>query len=73
MDTQRIYQGEDAQWYFNVRGNQSMGPFDTYRGAESALQKHVSSCNRRLGVPQLMPKLLAPLKTRRQPGTPRHT
>jgi hypothetical protein len=72
MDTQRIYQGKDAQWYFNVRGNQSMGPYDTYRIAESALQKHVSACNRRLQAPQLMPKLLGPLKSRRQRSQPRH-
>ncbi len=73
MDTQRIYQGEDAQWYFNVRGNQSMGPYDTYRIAESALHKHVSVCNRRLQVPQLIPKLLEPLKSRHQRGEPSHT
>ena len=72
MDTQRIYQGQDAQWYFNVRGNQSMGPYDTYIAADSALQTHVSSCNRRLRIPPLMPKLLAPLKFRRQRSVPRH-
>jgi hypothetical protein len=74
MDTQRIYQGEEAQWYFNVRGNQSMGPYSTYQNAELALRTHVSACNRRLKIPELMPKLLAPLMSRRRHrGEARHT
>lgn len=73
MEEQRIYQGEDAQWYFNVRGSQSMGPFDTYHSAELALNNHVSACNRRLKAPAFMPRLLASLTTRRQRNEARHT
>jgi len=73
METQRIYQGEDAQWHFNVRGNQSMGPYDSYQNAELALTAHVSTCRRRLKIPDILPKLLAPLMSRRHRNQPRHT
>jgi hypothetical protein len=73
METQRIYQGQDAQWYFNVRGNQSMGPYSTYQNAELALTAHVSACNRRLKAPELMPKLFGPRMSRRHRNQPRHT
>ena len=73
MEQQRIYQGEDAQWYFNVRGNQSMGPYSTYHNAETALKAHVSACNRRFRVPELMPKFLGELTSKRQRNQARHT
>ncbi len=76
MDQDRIYQGEDAQWYFNVRGNQTIGPFTNHLEAESALADHVQACRRRLDFTSFMPNLLAPLKVRRRGsgGTaqPRH-
>jgi hypothetical protein len=43
----RIFLGEDQQWYFNVRGNQAVGPFDTSQAAAEALAEHVRSCKRR--------------------------
>ena len=73
MDTERIYQGEDAQWYFHVRGNQQMGPFATNGEAEAALDAHVAACRRRLELTSLLPSVLAPFKGRRQAATrPRH-
>lgn len=73
MDQDRIYQGEDAQWYFNVRGNQTIGPFTNHFEAESALSDHVNACRRRLEFPGLMPNFLGPLKSRRRaPTQPQH-
>jgi hypothetical protein len=73
MATERIYQGEDAQWYFNVRGNQTMGPFTSHSEAESALDAHVGACKRRLDFSSLLPELLGPLKARRRAqAQPRH-
>ncbi len=48
MNTDRIYQAQDEQWYFSIRGNQALGPFISYHEADSALRLHVTACNRRL-------------------------
>jgi hypothetical protein len=37
----RIYQGEDDQWYYHTRGNNAAGPFDSEQAAEKALAKQV--------------------------------
>jgi len=63
MSTDRIFQGEDQQWYFNVRGNQAVGPFGSFAEADDALKRHVHACVRRtqggIGWPtQLTPRLL---------------
>ncbi len=47
MTTERIFQGEDQQWYFNVRGNQAAGPFPSFKDAADALARHVKVCKRR--------------------------
>lgn len=74
MDKERIYQAEDDQWYFNVRGNQRVGPFGNYHEADNALSNHVSACHRRLSGAGLWPKFLGPAKARRSSATaPRHT
>jgi len=73
MDMDRIYQGQDAHWYFNVRGNQQMGPFATHFDAEQALTKHVDACTRRLHFGSLLPDVLSPLRARRREPQPRHT
>jgi len=73
MDMDRIYQGQDAQWYFNVRGNHKMGPFATHFDAEQALTVHVDACTRRLKFGGLLPDLFGPLKARRRAPQPRHT
>ena len=41
MNTDRIYQGDDDRWYFNVRGNLAKGPFESHRDAEQALGAHL--------------------------------
>lgn len=76
MNTDRIYQADDELlWYFNVRGNQSMGPFDSYHAAQTALGEHVDACSRRLNGNIAWPRFLRPHKTRRSrtPSQPRHT
>ena len=73
MDSQRIYQGKDNQWYFDVRGNQAKGPYTTYRDADAALTHHVRQCRRRLDG-SLWPRLWSPFKQRRnQASTPKHS
>lgn len=67
MNTDRIYQGEDECWYFNVRGNQARGPFPSQRDAEDALNVHVRQCHRPLGRP-VWPKHLRTLKFGRRPA-----
>jgi hypothetical protein len=47
MATDRIFQGEDQQWYFNVRGNQAAGPYPSSQHAAEALARHVKVCKRR--------------------------
>lgn len=39
----RIYQGDDGQWYYRVRGNHSIGPFDASTDAERALNQQLRS------------------------------
>ena len=73
MNTDRIYQGEDDHWYFNVRGNQAKGPFTSYADAEAALTRHVLDCRRPLGG-TVWPKPLRGLKFGRQRlSEPSHT
>ena len=49
MNTDRIYQGEDEHWYFNVRGNMAKGPYSTFADAEDALVQHVRQWHRPIG------------------------
>ncbi len=60
MPTNRIFQGEDQQWYFNVRGNHAVGPFISFREADDALNRHVSECKRRTRVGISWPEQLTP-------------
>lgn len=48
MQTNRIFQGDDQQWYFHVRGNQAVGPFGSSKDAEMGLGEHVKTCQRRV-------------------------
>jgi hypothetical protein len=73
MNTDRIYQGDDDLWYFNVRGNQPKGPFNNYHDAEGALNDHLRRCRRPTGA-SLLPKPLRRLKIRRtEVSEPHHT
>ncbi|MCB1686105.1 MAG: hypothetical protein KDI31_16530 [Pseudomonadales bacterium] len=73
MDSQRIYQGEDGQWYFGVRGNQVKGPFPTEHNASVALDAHIRQCRRHLDTP-LWPSNWSLFKPRRSAtSTPNHS
>lgn len=73
MSRDRIYQLEDEQWYFNVRGNQSLGPFATHHEAHQALTAHVNNCRRRFESVLFWPRGLSPARLlRRTSSEPRH-
>lgn len=73
MDPQRIYQGEDDQWYFDVRGNQVKGPFSTQHNASVALNAHIQQCRRHLDGP-LWPNSWNLFKQRRSAtSSPKHS
>ncbi len=70
----RIFQGEDQQWYFNVRGNQAVGPFPSRGDAGDALTAHVRVCQRRTDAISPWPRDWSPARLlRRSATTPRHT
>lgn len=73
MNTDRIYQGEDDRWYFNVRGNLAKGPYGSHIDAEDALNQHVRQCRRPLASPSWS-KALKVFKVKRrnlaEPRTP---
>jgi hypothetical protein len=74
MSTDRIFQGEDQQWYFNVRGNQAVGPFISFSEANDAMTRHVSECKRRTRAGISWPEQLTPGRMlRRQKAVLRHT
>ncbi len=72
MTTDRVYQGDDNQWYFNIRGNQPLGPFETYHLAEKALHDHVSRHSARVSSRIRWPRVLKPTRILRR-SAPRHT
>ena len=65
MNSERIYQGNDDLWYFNVRGNLAKGPFATYHEAEMALVYHLRQWQKPFDKPA-WPRQLKSLKVRRQ-------
>lgn len=71
MNTDRIYQGEDEHWYFNVRGNIAKGPFATRADAEASLTQHVRQWHRPLGSSP-WPRVLKVFGDTRR-SEPRHT
>lgn len=74
MTTDRIFQGEDQQWYFNVRGNQAVGPFASVQDAGDALRKHVKTCKRRTDFTLPWPRDWSPSRLLRRPASAaRHT
>jgi len=73
MSRDRLYQLDDEQWYFNVRGNQAVGPFATQHEANQALSSHVNACRRRLESGFFWPRALNPSRLlRRTSSEPRH-
>lgn len=74
MTTNRIFQGEDQQWYFHVRGNQAVGPFPSHLDAGTALGEHVRVCKRRTDLTIPWPREWTPTRLlRRAASAPRHT
>lgn len=71
-NTDRIYQGEDQQWYFNVRGNQAVGPFASQHEAGAALRAHVKTCKRRTDFTLPWLQDWNPAKLLRRAAAPRH-
>lgn len=72
MNTDRIYQGEDEHWYFNVRGNLAKGPYVSYTDAEDALNTHVRACRRPLAAPSWSKLLKTQKSSRRRLTEARH-
>ena len=64
MNTERIYQGEDDLWYFNVRGNLAKGPFATHREAELELTQNIRTWQKPFAKP-VWANPLRSLKVRR--------
>ena len=58
----RIYMGEDDQWYYRARGNTSVGPFDNRQLAEQALTKRIRSWSGRTNPRAAWPQELRPSK-----------
>ncbi len=73
-NTDRIFQGSDQQWYFNVRGNQAVGPFASFHDAGNALSTHVKTCKRRTDATAPWPSDWNPARLlRRAASAPRHS
>jgi len=74
MTTNRIFQGEDGEWYFHMRGNQAAGPFASFQEAGAALNRHVKTCKRRTDFNIPWPRAWTPARLlRRGVSAPRHT
>ena len=65
----RIYQGEDELWYFRVRGNQSVGPFDNFGDAQAKLNKQMKSWTGRSGPVAALPRNWQPARIFRRSAT----
>ena len=72
MNTDRIYQGENDAWYFNVRGDRAMGPYATYHEANRALSDHVAHYTAKLDGRLRIPRFFSPGRLMRR-SAPRHT
>jgi hypothetical protein len=70
MMKDRIFLGEDQQWYFNVRGNQAAGPFASSEDAAVALMEHVKSCKRRTEFALAWPSEWTPTRLLRRTASP---
>jgi len=66
MSKERVFLGEDGQWYFNVRGNQATGPFASRREAEQQLIRYVNACRNRVEGTVAWPQQLNPTRLLRR-------
>lgn len=68
--SERIYQGEDDQWYYRTRGKHAVGPFANRLLAEQALAKQVRSWSGQRADPRsVWPRGLQPSKIFRRSAT----
>ena len=65
----RIYQGQDSQWYYRVRGNQAVGPFETYNDAQRKLDKQMKAWTGRGGPLSTWPRSWQPARMLRRSAT----
>lgn len=54
--TDRIYQGEDDSWYYRVRGNDKVGPFDSAIETQQALNRQLALWHGRTGPSAVWPQ-----------------
>ena len=73
ITSSRIFQGEDQQWYFHVRGNQAVGPFPSPQEAGTSLAEHVRTCQRRTDSMPWLRQLTPGRLLRRPAPATRHT
>lgn len=71
MNPSRTYQGDDGQWYFKVRGNQTMGPYENHHDAAHAVSVYVAACRERVEGRFRWPRLIHPWRLRRAASEPR--
>ncbi|XOV84039.1 MAG: DUF6316 family protein [bacterium] len=55
---ERIYQTEDGQWYYRVRGHQDAGPFPSEEAAATELRKQIRSWRGRTAPRKVWPRNL---------------
>lgn len=60
MANERIYQGENQQWYYRVRGNHEVGPFATHSLADAALKRQMKGWRGMAGPKIQWPRSLQP-------------
>ncbi len=65
----RIYQGEDEQWYYRVRGNAAVGPFNNRMDAERKLGKQLRSWGGNAGPLASWPRGWHPARVFRRSAT----
>ncbi|NKC00672.1 MAG: hypothetical protein GKR90_19565 [Pseudomonadales bacterium] len=65
----RIYQGEDNQWYYRVRGNQAIGPFESHSEAQSKLSRQLKTWTGRSGPAAVWPRDWHPGRILRRSAT----
>jgi hypothetical protein len=69
---ERIYKGENEEWFYRARGNHSVGPFENYHSAEKALTKQINSWSGKAGPIATWPRQLKPSRIFRRSAT-RHS
>ena len=69
---ERIYKGDNEQWYYRARGNHSVGPFESSHLAEKALTKQINSWSGKTGPSSVWPRHLQPSRIFRR-SAPRHS